>query len=68
MVRPIPEGYRSITPYLSIQGAAAAIEFYTRAFGAREKMRLPGPDDRIGHAEMEFGDSVVMLADPWPGS
>jgi PhnB protein len=67
MVQPIPDGYRSITPYLSIQGAAAAIEFYTRAFGAHERMRLPGPEGRLGHAEMEFGDSVVMLADPWPG-
>ena len=67
MVKPIPDGYRSITPYLSVQGAAAAIEFYTRAFGARERMRLPGPDGKLGHAELEFGDSVVMLADPWPG-
>lgn len=67
MVKPIPDGYRSITPYLSVQGAAAAIEFYARAFGARERMRLPGPDGKLGHAELEFGDSVVMLADPWPG-
>ena len=67
MVRPIPEGYRSITPYLSVRGAAAAIEFYARAFGARERMRLPGAEGRLGHAELEIGDSVVMLADPWPG-
>jgi len=65
-VSPIPPGYRSITPYLAIGGAARALGFYTEAFGARERLRLEGPDGRIGHAEIEIGDSVVMLADPWP--
>lgn len=65
MVKPIPEGYHSITPYLVVDDAKAAIEFYTRAFGAKEKFRLP-MGDRIGHAELEIGDSVVMLADEFP--
>ena len=63
VVKPIPDGYRSITPYLSIAGAAAAIDFYKRAFGAKERMRMGGPDGKIGHAELVLGDSVVMLAD-----
>jgi PhnB protein len=67
-VAPIPPGYRSITPYLAIDGAAQAIAIYTAAFGARERMRLPRPDGKVGHAEIEIGDSVVMLADPWPGN
>jgi PhnB protein len=62
----IPPGYRSITPYLAIDGAARALAFYAEAFGARERMRLDMPGGRIGHAEIEIGDSVVMLADPWP--
>lgn len=62
-VKPIPDGYHSVTPYLYIKGAARAIEFYTKAFGARERMRMPGPDGTIGHAEIEVGDSVIMLAD-----
>jgi PhnB protein len=65
MVKPIPEGYHSITPYLVVDDATAAIAFYTRAFGAREKFRLP-MGDRIGHAEIEIGDSVIMLADEFP--
>jgi PhnB protein len=65
-VRPIPAGYHSVTPYLSIQGAAAAIEFYKKALGAKEIMRMPGPDGRIGHAEIRVGDSRVMLADEHP--
>jgi PhnB protein len=65
MVRPIPEGYHSVTPYLVVDDAAAAIDFYTRAFGAREKFRLP-MGDRIGHAEIIIGDSHVMLADEFP--
>jgi len=65
MVKPIPDGYHSITPYLVVDDAKAAIDFYTRAFGAREKFRLP-MGDRIGHAELEIGDSVVMLADEFP--
>ena len=64
-VKPIPDGYHSITPYLVVDDAKAAIDFYTRAFGAKEKFRLP-MGDRIGHAELEIGDSVVMLADEFP--
>lgn len=64
--KPIPEGYHAITPYLSVAGAAQAIEFYKKAFGAREKLRLDMPGGKIAHAELEFGDSVVMLADEAP--
>ena len=62
----IPDGYHSVTPYLIINGAAAAIEFYKRAFGATELMRMPSPDGRIGHAEIKIGDSAIMLADEHP--
>jgi PhnB protein len=62
-VKPIPEGYHTLTPYLSIQGAAAAIEFYQRAFGAVERFRLVAPNGDIGHAELKIGDSSIMLAD-----
>ena len=62
-----PKGYRSVTPYLAVDGAARAIGFYAEAFGARERMRLDAPGGKIGHAELEIGDAVVMLADPWPG-
>ena len=65
-VKSIPEGYHTIIPYLSIKGAAAAIEFYKKAFGATESMRLARPDGRIGHAELQLGDSRVMLADEFP--
>lgn len=65
-VRPIPEGYHSVTPYLVIDGAAEAIRWYGQAFGATEMLRLPMLGDRIGHAEIRIGDSVVMLADEWP--
>jgi len=65
-VKPIPEGYHSVIPSLSIQGAAEAIEFYKRAFGAKERLRMPGPNNSIAHAELEIGDSVVMLSDPFP--
>jgi PhnB protein len=64
--KPIPEGYHTITPYLSIKGAADAIDFYKRAFGATEVMRFAQPDGRIGHAEVRIGDSRVMLADEFP--
>src|ERR1051326_2575320 len=64
--RPIPEGYHNVTPYLVIQGAAAAIDFYEKAFGAVEVMRMPQPDGRVGHAELKFGDSHVMMADEFP--
>jgi PhnB protein len=65
-VKPIPEGYPRVTPYLHVDGAAAAIEFYEKVLGAKERMRLPGPDDKLGHAELEIGNSVVMLADEYP--
>jgi PhnB protein len=58
----IPDGYSSITPYLMVQGAAEAIEFYKDVFDATERLRIPA-EDRIGHAELEIGDSVIMLAD-----
>lgn len=65
MVKPIPEGYHSVTPYLIVDDAKAAIEFYKKAFGATEKFRLP-MGDRIGHAEIKIGDSFIMLADEFP--
>ncbi len=65
-VKPIPEGYHSVTPYLIVDGAAAAIEFYKKVFGATELMRMPAPGGRIGHAEITIGDSHVMLADENP--
>ncbi|MBU6421774.1 MAG: VOC family protein [Gammaproteobacteria bacterium] len=63
---PIPKGYHSITPYLIINGAAAALEFYKNAFGAKEKVRMPEPSGRIGHAEIMIGSSHMMLADEHP--
>jgi len=68
MTKPIPEGYHALTPSLAVDSAAKAIEFYTRAFGAKERARMPGPGDTIAHAELEIGDSVLMLADPFPQS
>ena len=65
-VKPIPDGYPQLTPYLSIDGAEAAIEFYRKVFGARERMRMPAPAGKIGHAELEIGDALVMLADEFP--
>jgi PhnB protein len=65
-VKPVPEGYGSVTPYLIVSGAAEAIDFYTRVFGATERMRMEGPDGTVGHAELKLGDSVVMLADEFP--
>jgi PhnB protein len=63
MAKAPPDGYRSINPYIFLKDAARAIEFYNRAFGTRERMRMAQPDGRIGHAELEFGDSVIMLSD-----
>ena len=60
-VKPIPAGYHTVTPYLACGDGAAAIEFYKKAFGAREKVRMPGPDGKVGHAEVEIGDSRIML-------
>jgi PhnB protein len=65
--KPIPEGYRTATPYLIIKGAADAIDFYKRAFGATEMLRMADPQGRVGHAEIKIGDSVIMLADEHPG-
>ena len=65
-VKPIPEGYHSVTPYLIIRGAADAIEFYKKAFGAVELFRFPAPGGKIGHAEIKVGDSPIMLADEYP--
>jgi PhnB protein len=64
-VKPIPEGYHSITPYLAVDDAAGAIEFYKRAFGARERVRMPTPDGKVAHAELGIGDSLIMLSDPF---
>ena len=66
MVKPIPDGYPRVTPYLIVDGASAAIEFYTSVFGAAERMRMAAPDDKVGHAELEIGDSMIMLADEAP--
>jgi PhnB protein len=66
MVNPIPDGYPRVTPYLIVDGAAAAIDFYTSVLGATERMRMGGPEGKIGHAELEIGDSVIMLADEHP--
>ena len=65
-VKPVPEGYRTVTPYLSVKGASDAIAFYKKAFGAEELVRMPMPDGRVGHAELQIGDSRVMLADEMP--
>jgi uncharacterized glyoxalase superfamily protein PhnB len=65
-VRPLPEGYHTVTPHLICAGAARAIDFYTQAFGAAEIGRIPGPDGRLVHAELKIGDSRVMLVDACP--
>jgi len=66
--RPIPEGYHTVTPYLAVDDAAKAIDYYKKAFGAKERMRMEAPGGKIGHAELEIGDSLVMLSDPFPQS
>jgi PhnB protein len=65
-VKPIPEGYHAVTPYLIVRGGGDAIEFYKKAFGAVELFRFPSPDGKIGHAEIKIGDSPIMLADEYP--
>ena len=66
--QPIPDGYHRITPFIVVEGASEAMAFYAEAFGATERMRIPGPGGTIAHAEIEIGDSVVMLSDPFPQS
>ena len=65
-VKPIPDGYHTLTPYLRVRGGAAAIEFYKKAFGAEEVMRMPMPDGKVGHAMLRIGDSPLFLADEYP--
>ena len=65
-VKPIPDGYHSITPYLIVDDGGRAIDFYKKAFNAKEVMRMPGPGGKVAHAEIKIGDSVVMLADEAP--
>jgi PhnB protein len=67
-VKPIPDGYRTVTPYLVVSNAAAAIDFYKRAFGAKEIMRMDTPQGKIAHAEIKIGDSMIMLGDEMPGT
>ena len=65
-VKPIPDGYSRVTPYLVVDGATEAIEFYKTVFGASERMRMDAPGGKIGHAELMFGDACLMLSDEWP--
>jgi PhnB protein len=65
-IKPLPDGYPRITPYLCVDGAAQAIDFYTDVFGMQERMRLPADEGKIGHAELELGDAIVMLSDEYP--
>ena len=65
-VKPIPDGYPRVSPYLAVDGAQAAIEFYKTVFGATERMTMPGPDGKLGHAEIQIGDSVVIVDDEVP--
>jgi PhnB protein len=66
MVKPIPDGYPQLSPYLCVNGAAAAIEFYSSVFDAKERTRMPAPGGLVGHAELQVGDSVIMLSDEIP--
>jgi PhnB protein len=66
-VKPIPDGYPRVIPYLVVDGASEAIDFYTQVLDAKEEVRMGGPDGKVGHAELRIGDSVVMLADAFPG-
>jgi PhnB protein len=67
-VQPVPEGFHTLTPYLAVENAADAIEYYKKAFGAEEKFRMDAPGGKIGHAELQIGDSLIMLSDPFPQS
>src|SRR5262249_29842154 len=62
-VKAVPEGYRTVTPFLNVKGAAEALEFYKKAFGAEERVKVPGPNGTIMHSELRFGDSLVMVSD-----
>ena len=66
MTKAIPDGYPRVIPYLHVDGANAAIDFYTRVLGAKERMTMPGPEGKVGHAELSIGDSLIMLADEFP--
>src|SRR5262245_39869271 len=66
-VKPIPDGYPRVIPYLCVDGANAAIEFYRTVLGATERRGMAAPDDKVGHAELQIGDSVIMLSDEFPG-
>ena len=66
--KPIPKGYRTVTPYLTVNDAARALDFYKRAFGAQETARMDGPNGKIAHAEIKIGDSMIMLSDEMPMS
>jgi PhnB protein len=65
---PIPEGYHTLQIYLAVEDAAKAMDFYKEAFGAEETIRMPGPDGKVAHAELQIGDSKLMLSDPFPQS
>ena len=65
-VKPIPEGYHTLTPYLTVRDAFRAIEFYKQAFGAQERGVMKGPDGKVMHAELKIGDSIIMLGDEFP--
>ena len=65
-VKAIPDGYHTVTPYLAVRGAAKALDFYAKAFGAEERFRMPGPNGKVMHAEMKLGDSMIMLGDEAP--
>jgi PhnB protein len=66
MAKPVPDGYHTVTPYLTLDDAAAAIDYYKKAFGAKERIRMDMPNGKVGHAELEIGDSLVMLSDAMP--
>ena len=65
-VKPVPDGYPRVSPYLCVDGADAALDFYRDVLGATERARMPAPDGKVGHAELQLGDSVIMLADEYP--
>jgi PhnB protein len=66
--KPIPEGYHTLSSYLAVEDAASAMEYYAKAFGAKEVVRMDAPGGKIGHAELAIGDSRIMLSDPFPQS